>query len=616
MKLVLREYLSMLKESGELDALLPDLLLAMGVEPLSRPGSGPRQFGVDLPAVGIDEDGRQKLFLVTIKRGDLSRNDWNAGKQSVRPSLDEILDSYLRTRVRPEHEPLPKKIILATGGELKQDVAPDWDNYVHTNRNRYPQYGEIEFDFWGGDKLAALIERHILDEYLFPESAQKQIRKTIALSDQNEDEPRHFYAFVDEILFGRNLPKEKTAGAQRQRRKALRLLNLSLDVVFHWCAEADNLRPALFCAERTVLRTWDWMRQRDLFECRATHEEFARLFDTYLTITARYADKLAPYCVVRDGLFGQGADEVEYPLRVFEVIGILGLLVVAIGEVAGSIPDGPERTAALAEASGVASSLVALINHNPAAFTPSYDGHAIDIALGLLALTVVGAAASGAEWVRALSGRIALAYQVGRHFPISSDSFEDLVAVRFGQAPPKQTLMELSTLLPMLAEWHAVLDIPEDYQVFRQMVTTVFPDTNLQLWYPDSVTDGDLYSSNAGVETGATLSSIELPATLSHLRQRMLKIRRGQGAAASLSCVVQGWPVLGLLASRHFRTPVIPAYWQQLIPHADSPGADLPAEDGPESALNVPESGTSGEDQELRGGVRDAHAPNTASGEV
>lgn len=616
MKLVLREYLSMLKESGELDALLPDLLLAMGVEPLSRPGSGPRQFGVDLPAVGIDEDGRQKLFLVTIKRGDLSRNDWNAGKQSVRPSLDEILDSYLRTRVRPEHEPLPKKIILATGGELKQDVAPDWDNYVHANRNRYPQHGEVEFDFWGGDKLAALIERYILDEYLFPESAQKQIRKTIALADQNEDEPRHFYSLIDEILFGRNLPKEKTAGAQRQRRKALRLLNLSLDVVFHWCAEADNLRPVLLCAERTVLRTWDWMRQGDLFDCKATQEEFARLFDTYLTISARYADKLAPYCAVRDGLFGHGADQLEYPLRVFEVIGIHGLLVVALGEIAGSIPDGPERTTALAEAGRVGSNLVALINQNPAAFTPSYDGHAIDIALGLLALVVVGAPASAAEWVRALSGRIAFAYQVGRHFPISSDSFEDLVAMHFGQAPPKETLMELSTLLPMLAEWHAVLNMPADYERFGQMMASVFADTDLQLWYPDGATDGDLYRTNAGAETGATLSSIKLPDTLSELRGRMLKIRGEQSAAGALSCVVQGWPILGLLTSRHFRTPVIPAYWQQLIPHSDSSGADLPGEDGPESALSTPESGTSGEDQELGGEVLDAHPPTTASGEV
>ncbi len=186
MKLLIREYLSMLKESGEIDALLPDLLLMMGIDLLSRPAVGSRQFGVDIPAVGVDpKDNKQKLFLLTVKEGDITRSSWDTGKNAVRPSLNEILDSYLRNRVRPEHEALPKKIILATGGEIKQDVEPDWVNFTHRNTATDPKYGEIEFEFWGGDQLALLIERYFLDEYLFPESAQKHLRKTIALADQN-----------------------------------------------------------------------------------------------------------------------------------------------------------------------------------------------------------------------------------------------------------------------------------------------------------------------------------------------------------------------------------------------------------------------------------------------
>ncbi len=48
MKLVIREYLSMLRESGELDALLPDLLLSMDIEPISKAQVGVRQYGVDV----------------------------------------------------------------------------------------------------------------------------------------------------------------------------------------------------------------------------------------------------------------------------------------------------------------------------------------------------------------------------------------------------------------------------------------------------------------------------------------------------------------------------------------------------------------------------------------
>jgi hypothetical protein len=61
MRLVLREYLSMLRESGELDVLLPDLLIAMKIDPLTRPGKGMRQYGVDVPAVGPDPTDGGKI---------------------------------------------------------------------------------------------------------------------------------------------------------------------------------------------------------------------------------------------------------------------------------------------------------------------------------------------------------------------------------------------------------------------------------------------------------------------------------------------------------------------------------------------------------------------------
>ena len=72
MKLVIKEYLSQLKESGELDKLLPELLLFMGIEPISHPQIGVRQFGVDVAAV----DNKSKvLYLFTIKQGNMSRSD-------------------------------------------------------------------------------------------------------------------------------------------------------------------------------------------------------------------------------------------------------------------------------------------------------------------------------------------------------------------------------------------------------------------------------------------------------------------------------------------------------------------------------------------------------------
>jgi hypothetical protein len=569
-RLVIREYLSMLRESGELDALLPDLLLSMGIEPLTRPGRGIRQFGVDIPAVGVDpDDGRVKLYVLTVKRGNISRTDWDGGPQSVRPSLNEILDSYLQTRLRPEHASLPKKIVLATGGELRPEVEPNWRDYIAANRARYPQLGEVEFDFWGGDKLALLIERYFMDEYLFPESAQKALRKSIALADQNEDEPRQFYSLIEEMLFNHAVPTERTAAAERQRQKALRLLNLSLNIVFHWCREVGNLRPALFCAERAVLRTWDWMRANQLLDNEPTRFEFERMFGSYLSIARAYEEKLRPFCLVRDGLFGHGGDEVEYPLRSFEVIGILATLVMSLVYAAAATSDEEIGRSYVDQAADVSNTLSALVANNPGAWSPAYDQHAIDLGLGLLALVMLGRNKAAAEWLDELCSRVVLAFQLGRGFPVSTDSFDDLVALHVSaeslSAEFKQKLMQLSTLLPMVAEWFAILDRGEQYGQLQKAASTFLSDINLQLWYPDGHTDEHLYRENAGHESGFSVASIELPETAEALRTQILEDLANPGQFDQLSCVSEGWPALGLIASRHFRTPVMPNYWRELV---------------------------------------------------
>ncbi len=443
---------------------------------------------------------------------------------------------------------------------MKQAVEQDWRGY----KDRHTDPGAVEFDFWGGDRLAMLVEQYFLDEYLFPESAQKQMRKTIALADQNEDEPRHFYSLVHDTLFERDLPTDNTSGARRQRRHVLRLLNLSVSIVFHWCREANNLRPALLSAERTVLIAWNWMRQGDLFGCQATREDYEALLFTHLNVVHAYIKKLAPLCMVQDGLFTGGADELEYPLRTFEVVGIFGLHCMSLKSLAAAIEDDAARQELGQRAQETAQILSYLISNNPSAATPRYDEHAIDIVLGLLALSTCELEAQAATWLEELGVRVCLAYQLGRNFPISTDSYDDLVSTHVGDATTKEKLMGLSTLLPTLAHWYAVLNLYEPYEAFHNAVVSIFDETDLQLWFPDESTEEHLYRENAG-RTGATLHSIQLPETLDELKDHIVRLHQKQRAFESLSCFAQRWPILGLIASRHYRTPVIPAYWQGVV---------------------------------------------------
>ena len=104
MKLIIKEYLSSLRERDELDAVLPDLLSQLGLNVYSRPGRGTRQDGVDVGAVGKLDGEPEKVYLFTIKAGDLTRKSWNDGTpQAVRPSLEEIQDVYIPNKLPNEH---------------------------------------------------------------------------------------------------------------------------------------------------------------------------------------------------------------------------------------------------------------------------------------------------------------------------------------------------------------------------------------------------------------------------------------------------------------------------------------------------------------------------------
>lgn len=560
MRLVIREYLTMLKESGELDALLPDLLLAMQIVPHSKPQKGTRQYGVDIAAVGKDpDDGNTlKLFLFTVKRGDIGRGDWDGHPQAVRPSLDEIIDVYLPQCVAARYARLPKKVVLCCGGELKQGVVQNWKGYT----DRVSKSAGVEFDFWGADKLADLLDRHLLNEFLFPDNVRKRMRKTLALVGDVDYDLSDYYGLVQDLLFGAQGDRAGHGQSRGRRLQQLRLLHLCLRIVLHWAKDNGNIKAAYLAGERTVLRVWDWVRHQELYADRRVARQLLKIHLEFAAIGTAYLVKLQPYCYVRDGLSGysDGYDEIEYPLRTFELIGILGVLgmdKLLLHELAGD-------NMTLQGAEVMADMLEQLIRLNPPALSPRYDGHAIDICLGLLLLYHTGRQLTAGWWVQNLLSRIAFAWRLGRYFPVASDSYDDLVALQVGQGQPKE-LMGASTLLPMLARWAAILGRADIYSEARQHVKTVFTETDLQLWYPDETTDEWLYRGYAARESGGTEHSIDLPETIEAARDRLRSIEAQVAPPDTISCIAHGLPVIALIASRHFRTPVMPFFWQRLV---------------------------------------------------
>lgn len=554
MKLIIKEYLTLLKESDELDSLLPDLLLSMGTEPISRPQKGVRQDGVDVAAVGVDENGIKTLFLFTIKQGDIGRSDWDGNNQAIRSSLNEIKDKYLTSGIDPRYKALPKIIVLCTGGDLKQEAEKNWNNFI----DREQEVGRLEYEFWGGDKLAILIERHMFNETIIPTELQSRLRKVLALLSDPDYDLIDYYYILDNLLFKIDYGDITKQSTRKKVWKSLRTISLCQNIVFYWSKEEGDLRPAINCSERTVLNGWEFIRKNNLYKSKKTISIFNEFYKTLFNVYTHYFTKIQKHCYVPNGFSGYCNNHIQENLNLFEHLGFIstGGLLCLYDFVATNNEELFKSSKIVTDA------LKNFLKNNLALRSPCYDEHIIEISEAILLLTTLKEDKFVNEWIEQIVEHIVFAYNsMGQYFPIQSDSFDDLVALNISKSMEKEELFKMSTLLPILAHWSATLGLNDTYTIIQNISTNVFPQCTLQIWYPDENTDEQLYTCNAS-RSGATEAPILLPSDVEEMKKLIQQVQKNTIKFRDISSIKHGLNILPIIASRHFRTPFLPFFWQ------------------------------------------------------
>jgi hypothetical protein len=568
MKLIIKEFLSQLRESGELDRLLPDLLSRMRLIPISRAQVGVRQNGVDIAAVGKNESGVKTLFLFVLKIKDLGRKDWDGGVNAVRATLNQILDSYLRTSVRPEHRSLPVRIVICSTGDLKQDVQQDYTGYV--DRNTTPTLG---FEFWSGDHLAELIDANLLDEYAIDPSERADLRRTIALIGSRDYDLRHAYKILRVLLHESH---DGNATLDTPRRKLfvrqLRTVALVLEIVFRWAHEEGNLLNAFKMGERSCLWAWEAIRVRGLFKYKPALAAFRDIQQIHERICGAYLEKLHPIFIVRDGLSGFAHENALLTDKVFEQIGVLaeiGLIQHQHAEIAVGMDDGEGASIAMRNTVTVADILAMVIRNNPSSGSPRYDGNSTELSLAFMLLFLTGRHEPARQWLGELAERVSFSFFAEKCFPVSTDSFDDLVALEIGDLTEEQVrkLKDLSTLIPTLLYWSLIFQHNDVYQILQKSQDRAFKGICLQLWYADEITESLIYRQPAQYESGTTEAMIEFQedeVEVIALVKKKLESKPISGID-QLSAVQHGEWVLIAMACRHFRTPFPPQIWMRFL---------------------------------------------------
>ncbi|MBR7784226.1 hypothetical protein [Undibacterium luofuense] len=567
MRLIISQFLRTLRERDEFDRLLPELLLEMGYVPIAKSQTGVRQHGVDLAAIGKSPvSGEDEMLLLVIKQGDLGRRDWDNGEPtSVRQSINELLDIYLTKFVAPEHSGLKKTIILATTGDLKQDVEINWTAFKESNAMN------AGFDFWGADRISDLVERYLLNEAIFDLTDRSDLRKSLALAA----DPEYDFRDLNRLLlrqFGLT-PDGKAENPDikpKHLQKAFRRAHLAAQLCAHWAQEDGDSRQALWVNEQVLLWAWHRVQLMNSEDRPKLYHEIAAMWRSYYEAAARYFGVISPHLHIQDGMAGYGREGAEFAVVLFEHIGLIASI--GLAYCLGLSNNEEAKSEAVASVAAVADGLCALIKNHAASASPRLDRHIIDITLALTFLVFAGRRDEAKNWVVEIAVRLDYCFKSRARFPISTDSLEDLVDFEVNPTDRKlaEKLMSTSWSLATVAAWCLILELDEYYALLSRGASDPYKNVCAQLWHPTSGWHTYWYFTGS-LNLGESEAPYLLPPSPEEMRQRMntfISLDKYDWVNSSPSVAVNTWAI-DFIACRHFRIPVPASAWYRLMPTAD-----------------------------------------------
>lgn len=561
MNFLTSEYLSLLKEDGELDTLIIDILTSKGITPISKPQKG-RQYGVDIAAIGKDKDGVEKLFLVTVKQGNISRTVWDSGKNSVRQSLNEIREAYISTSLTARQRKLPKIIVLATNGVLEQTIQISWAQYTEKHKEK-----NLEFDFWGIDDIAKMVTENLLSERLFNAEMRSLLKKTLAFLELKDYDLSHFKELVNLIL-------NVSVKSKKPVLKRLKLLQICLNIVFKWAEDNGYLKSALQAADKTILKSFEWLNSQSHFKKKYIQIEFYNIHLLRRKIGIAYFNKVNDHYYIEHSLQRYSRNQIEYSLAVWEEIGIvanIGLTEIRHYQYHYD-PKAPEQALVYEEAAmTISDALISLINTNPPSHYPLYDDHIIDIEPAMRFLYLTGKKEQCTKWLRTIIVGIHDAKVLKNFFPLFRKNYENLVDYFIGN---KKQDEKSSMLLTLLADWATILDSIEAYDGLKSVLKLNEDKLNLQIWFPKSESEGCLLDYGYSRNSGKVKHSIVLYDSIEDYAKEMSEEVELFSIEKDFEITKTGYEHIYSISSLYHRELPLPFFWRRLL----QPKKSMPTE--------------------------------------
>lgn len=314
--IIVREYLSSLKEDKELDYLFPVLINLMGFRIIqtAKESKGQSQYGKDIIAVGKDKNGINHKWYFELKGysdRDITQSNYFK-PDGIRESIIEAKDTIFKDSTIPEFNSLPTKIVIVHNGVIKTNIRDTFEGFI----NR--EFNNGEFERWDIYYLTDLFNKYLFSEYLLSDNASNRLlKKTLAFLDSPDNDYNEFKELV--ILQFNKVKNVKS----RAFKKLFATLNLLNSIIHHYSKENDYLTPAKECSKFLILNTWYWILENNLEYKKPVVNEFRKLLKGQFQIFDNYFSRTFSVAKIKDGLYAENGafyEKIGYPLRCFEYI--------------------------------------------------------------------------------------------------------------------------------------------------------------------------------------------------------------------------------------------------------------------------------------------------------
>lgn len=528
MKLVLEEYLKTLREKDELDLLLCDLLLLDGYTSYNHPKTGERQYGVDALA-RKDND----TYLFVIKQKDIDRASWDSNQNSVRQSLNDIIDVYLKTMLPSQYKNDCIHIVVVTNGYLKASVQPNFNGYQQQH-NKFEGI-PLNIEIWNIDDLVHLCDRVAFSEVLFDSNVQSILRKSLYYMDESDFSNRYFENMVDHYidLFETN----------KNHNKVFTSFFTCITLMSNWARNLKRYKIAIDLLEYCLIKIWQLMLNNGYFEKNNYVYWLNRFIVLYKQNNDLYVQEIDEICEIKNALLHSHI--IEDRLLIYEIIGRLstyGLFNAYIGKTL--------------EAQNITDILIKLLNNNQQYKYPVYDNNIIELSLMFLLIKHCQH-----NDLSNLIECIIIGLLCPSYMPSPNDSLEEAIDI---QSNNIKVSYDASILYNGLLEWTCIENMGDVYTKLQQHINKNYRGIACQTWQMNNDEESIMYSHNYAHLSGAC---IVFPTTVCLEEfKKCINASDDNINFDDFSFNKYCNASIALIASRYYHQPVIPQFWRRFKP--------------------------------------------------